>query len=146
APLATLDAAHASKAIKLRDVVEWLDEEPRISDARLAERLGFERLRVIRELIGRHRAELLSYGVLATEENSPKVGLKPQPPYATAVRAESTPKAWVSDAEFIEPRRQGRRKPGPVSGYYLNEGQALVLCALSRTPAAAAIRRELITV
>lgn len=34
----------------------------------------------------------------------------------------------------------------PGKTYYLNEGQALVLCALSRTPVAAAIRREIITV
>lgn len=34
----------------------------------------------------------------------------------------------------------------PPTAYYLNEGQALTLCALSRTPAAARIRHALISV
>lgn len=36
--------------------------------------------------------------------------------------------------------------PPARDGYYLNEGQTLVLCALSRAPAAAAVRRTLIEV
>ncbi len=38
----------------------------------------------------------------------------------------------------------GRGRPGKA--YYLNEGQALVLCALSRTPKAAQVRKALIDV
>ena len=34
----------------------------------------------------------------------------------------------------------------PGKEYWLNEGQALVLCALSRTPQAAAVRKQIITV
>lgn len=34
----------------------------------------------------------------------------------------------------------------PSTAYYLNEGQALTVCALSRTPTAAMVRRGLITV
>ncbi|WP_454016984.1 hypothetical protein [Azospirillum sp. Marseille-Q6669] len=36
------------------------------------------------------------------------------------------------------------RRPGKA--YYLNEGQALVICALSRTPQAALVRRQIIEV
>ena len=44
-----------------------------------------------------------------------------------------------------------RENPGPLGGrpgraYYLNEGQALVLCALSRTAKAAEVRKALIDV
>ncbi|AWJ82708.1 hypothetical protein TSH58p_03750 [Azospirillum sp. TSH58] len=38
----------------------------------------------------------------------------------------------------------GRGRPGKA--YYLNEGQALVICALSRTPQAALVRRQIIEV
>jgi hypothetical protein len=40
----------------------------------------------------------------------------------------------------------GRRGGRPTKEYWLNEGQALLICALARTTAAARIRRELITV
>jgi hypothetical protein len=40
------------------------DAEPRVRDIRLAERLGFERPRKIRELIERNFAELETYGLL----------------------------------------------------------------------------------
>ncbi|MFG1461741.1 hypothetical protein V5F77_02495 [Xanthobacter sp. DSM 24535] len=41
-----------------------------------------------------------------------------------------------------EKRTRGR----PGAGWLLNEGQALVICALSRTPVAAAVRQELVRV
>lgn len=41
------------------------------------------------------------------------------------------------------PGKQGGR---PGKAYYLNEGQALVICALSRTPKAAEVRKALIDV
>lgn len=41
------------------------------------------------------------------------------------------------------PGKQGGR---PGKAYYLNEGQALVICALSRTPVAARIRKALVDV
>jgi hypothetical protein len=88
-----------------------LDSEPRILDIELAERLEFERPRVVRELIARNRDELETYGGL---------------PCHTA-----------------NPGNQGGR---PGKAYYLNEGQALVICALSRTEKAAAVRKMLIDV
>lgn len=88
-----------------------LDNEPRILDVELAERLEFERPRVVRELIARNRDELEAYGGL---------------PCHTA-----------------NPGNQGGR---PGKAYYLNEGQALVICALSRTEKAAAVRKMLIDV
>jgi hypothetical protein len=88
-----------------------IDNEPRILDVDLAERLAFERPRVIRELIARNRDELEAFGSL---------------PCRTA-----------------NPTAQGGR---PGNAYYLNEGQALVICALSRTEKAAQVRKLLIDV
>lgn len=45
-------------------------------------------------------------------------------------------------AENADPIGRGR----PGKEYWLNEGQALVICALSRTPKAAAIRKQIIDV
>ncbi|RIW07767.1 hypothetical protein D2T81_02705 [Azospirillum brasilense] len=45
-------------------------------------------------------------------------------------------------AENTDPKGRGR----PGKAYYLNEGQALVICALSRTPQAALVRRQIIEV
>lgn len=45
--------------------------------------------------------------------------------------------------ETANPGIQGGR---PGSAYYLNEGQALVICALSRTPKAAQVRKQIIDV
>ncbi len=87
------------------------DGEPRVLDLTIAERLGFDRSRKIRDLIERNRAELETYG-----EVRPTVG-------------------QTSEA--------GGR---PGKAYYLNEGQALVICALSRTPQAALVRRQIIEV
>ena len=53
--------------LSLSDIVpDGEDGELRLSDLRLGERLGFERPRVIRELISRNETELRSYGALAT--------------------------------------------------------------------------------
>lgn len=41
-------------------------------------------------------------------------------------------------------RANSGQRGRPSSAYYLNEGQALVLCALSRTPKAAEVRKALI--
>jgi len=91
--------------------IALFDGEPRIRDIDLAEGLGFERPRKIRDMIARNTAELLAYGGL------PRRG--------------------------ASPGRQGGR---PSSAYYLNEGQALVICALSRTDRAAEIRKAIIDV
>lgn len=41
-----------------------VNEEPRVLDTDLAERLGFERPRKVRELIDANREEIESYGIL----------------------------------------------------------------------------------
>ena len=101
------------RPIELRDLVQWLDDEPRIHEDRLAERLGYHRQQM-RALILRTRDELVTHGVLVTQQNSP-----------CRTRQESRP--------GTQPDR-----------YYLNEGQALVLCVLARLRDAATVRRELV--
>jgi len=91
--------------------IEIISGEPRIEDLRLAELLGFDRPRVVRELIARNLPELQSFGGLPCRTANP-----------------------------------GPRGGRPSAAYHLNEGQALVICALSRTPAAAKVRRALIEV
>lgn len=98
--------------LALRDVV-MVDGEPRIKDLILAERLGFDRPRVIRELIDRNKQELEGYGTLA--------------PCRTASIS-------------------GKGRVQEVVEYFLNEGQALLICMFSRTARAAAVRREVIRV
>lgn len=44
------------------------------------------------------------------------------------------------------PVRRGQSRGQAFTAYYLNEGQALVICALSRTPKAAQVRKLLIDV
>lgn len=48
----------------------------------------------------------------------------------------------VTVTQNTDPKGRGR----PGQEYWLNEGQALVICALSRTPVAASIRRQVIQV
>ena len=85
-----------------------LDGEPRIRDLELANRLGFTDPHKIRALIGRNKAELETYGGVS----------------ATVAETPETP---------ASPDAGGR----PGREYWLNEGQALVICALSRKRAAA---------
>jgi hypothetical protein len=116
-----------TRELTVRDI-DALPAEPRIRDVVVAERLGFERPRKIRELIERNREELESYGPLA-----PRRGAK-----------------LPSDGEVS---RHGGAKPlegssggRPEEGCLLNEEQALLVCMFSRTPQAAAVRREVIQV
>src|SRR5215472_18023772 len=53
------------------------DKEPRIADRKLAEALGFERPRVIRELIHRSRRELERHGI--TPHRTAKSGMPGRP-------------------------------------------------------------------
>lgn len=85
-----------------------IEDEPRILDTDLAERLGFKRHYDIRETIARNLVELETYGAL--------------------------------------PVRHGQSRGQKFKAYYLNEGQALVICALSRTAKAAQVRKALIDV
>jgi len=95
-----------------------INNEPRIRDIDLAERLGFERSRAIRHLITRHRAEIDTYGTL---------------PY-------SRDDAEVSPQVVAKPNKGGR----PIVCYWLNEGQALLLCMFSQTARAAQVRKLVI--
>ncbi|MGA1831631.1 hypothetical protein [Rhizobium wenxiniae] len=88
-----------------------MEDEPRIRDTDLAERLGFAAPRQVRELIERNRDELEAYGSLSYRTTNP-----------------------------------GKLGGRPGKAYYLNEGQALVICALSRTHKAAQVRKMLIDV
>lgn len=95
------------------------DGEPRVRDVDLAERLGYERPRKVRALIERHAAELRRYGALSMRpvvERIEKTG---------AIRG-------IEEREVME--------------YWLNEGQAIDLCALSRTDLAIDVREEVIRV
>lgn len=96
--------------ISVNQLVE-IENEPRIRDVDLAERLGFKRNLDIREIIARNRDELETYGSFPCRTENPGI--------------------------------QGGR---PGKAYYLNEGQALVICALSRTDKAAQVRKLLIDV
>ncbi|AWJ82666.1 hypothetical protein TSH58p_17675 [Azospirillum sp. TSH58] len=104
------------------------DGEPRVSDLVLAERLGFDKPHNIRKLIERNRAELETYGALVEATGV----------FSTVEKTSGE----VSDRQSETPNRGGR----PGKAYYLNEGQALVICALSRTPQAALVRRQIIEV
>lgn len=88
-----------------------IDDEPRIRDLDLADRLGMADPHKIRTLIVSNIDELEMHGEVS------------------ARRAETS-------------ARGGR----PGKAYYLNEDQALVICALSRTPKAAQIRKLIIDV
>ncbi|MBB4284508.1 hypothetical protein [Roseospira goensis] len=95
------------------DDLSVMENEPRIHDLRLAERLGFRRPRKIRELIQRNLSEFHRYGDLA-------------PHRGAQLR-------WNGGTHEIDE-------------YFLNEGQALLLCMFARTDRAADVREEVITV
>lgn len=103
-------------------------DEPRILDLSLAGRLGFVQPRDIRKIIERNKAELEGYGNL----------------WHGATNSKEVRKQRLARI----PRHRGAvSRRGPAGReYHLNEGQALLICALARTSMAARIRRELITV
>ena len=59
---ATRPGSRALNALTLTPV----DGEPRVFDLTLAERLGFERPRKIRDLIKRNQSKLQRFGIIAT--------------------------------------------------------------------------------
>lgn len=114
--------------IETSTLVEF-EDEPRILDVVLAERLGFALPRHVRELIDRNRDELETYGILSCRTTNSKI------------------EPYQEDTGFRMPSGNSARGRGrPAKAYYLNEGQALVICALSRTPKAAQVRKLLIDV
>jgi len=93
------------------------DGEPRVRDVDLAERLGYERPRDVRQLVARNRGELERYGAICERG---------------AVQRSQTPTGGAREVEVTE--------------CWLNEGQALLVCTLSRTDRAADVREEVIRV
>lgn len=63
-----------SLSLSLSDLNVTINHEPRLHDIRVAERLGFERPRAIRQLIERNRCELETYGSLAPQRVALKTG------------------------------------------------------------------------
>lgn len=112
--------------------------EPRVHDLTLGQSLGFGRPRRVREIIERHRGELQRYGTIAPHiaaqfEVSPRSGAE--------FRDTASRKSGVlhqTDAK--------RRRGAPTKGFYLNEGQALLVCMFSETDKAADVREQLIRV
>jgi hypothetical protein len=105
-------------ALAITDLHE-LDGEARVRDLDLAERLGYERPRKLRDLIRRNEVELARYGVVPTIREvrgvSPRVGAKPA----------------------------GGR---PTECFLLNEPQALLVVMRADTAAAADVRQQVIEV
>lgn len=58
----------------------------------------------------------------------------------------NVPELWQHGGLHFARANPGARGGRPSKAYYLNEGQSLVLCALSRTPKAAQVRKALIDV
>ncbi len=106
---------HAFDPSALRE----FDGDPRIRDIDLAKRLGMADLHKIRALIRKNEVELKEYGPISARQ------------------------AEISnEVSSASEGSRGRGRPG--RDFWLNEGQALVLCALSRTVRAAEVRRALI--
>ncbi len=103
--------------------------EPCVSDRKLSDALGFERPTRVRELVARHRDEMVSHGDVFHRS------LRRNPTNLSA--SDGLPQA---DAK---PSSRGGR---PVVEYYLNEAQALLVCMFARTEKAAAIRKQVIAV
>jgi hypothetical protein len=108
--------------LAIRDIDGWQvdttqSEEPRVRDVELAERLGISQARDIRKLIERNREELEGYGEICMR--------------ATVTRIEK-PSRGVEERVVTE--------------FWLNEGQALCLGAMSRAQRAPEVRRQLIAV
>lgn len=61
---------HTRRSFTVADLNTELDDEPRILDVMLGERLGFSRPRAIRQIIERNTAELSGYGVSATRRGA----------------------------------------------------------------------------
>lgn len=98
-----MNAEHSAPAIVTEVALQNMDGEPCVRDLDIAERLGFRRPRVIRELIERNRTEIESHGSLAVrhgksrgqefteyhlnEEQALLVSVLSNAPNAAAVRA-----------------------------------------------------------
>ncbi|ALL14296.1 hypothetical protein [Caulobacter henricii] len=115
-------------AITVSDLT-LMANEPCVSDRKLSDALGFERPTRVRELVARHRDEMVSHGDVFHRS------LRRNPTNLSA--SDGLPQA---DAK---PSSRGGR---PVVEYYLNEAQALLVCMFARTEKAAAVRKQVIEV
>ncbi|WP_413206740.1 hypothetical protein [Rhodospirillum sp. A1_3_36] len=100
-----------SSPLNAQDLI--VDQDPRIKDVRIGERLGMAQPLDIRRTIVKNTEELGRYGPIRAVCEKVSLG-------SGAVRE--------------------------VTAYYLNEGQTLLLCMLSRTARAADVRQEVIEV
>lgn len=107
--------------------------EPRVFDLHLAAVLGMANLYMIRRTIEHNRTELEMHGAISVSDTKTSG--------TVFFRGEKT--SGTVSARGAETSDKGGR---PGKAYYLNEGQALVLCALSKTPRAAEIRKLIIDV
>lgn len=71
--------------LSIQDLNTTVNHEPRVQDITIAERLGYERPRVIRELIARNKEELERYGEFAVRYGEPTTD-KETPPHGGAAR------------------------------------------------------------
>lgn len=109
--------------LSISDINTTVNHVPRIHDLRLAELLGFENVYNIRRLISNHRKTLEKFGELVFSA------------------AEKTLKNVVRPT--VGQTSKGGR---PGKEYWLNEEQALFLCAKSETPNAIQITIEMVRV
>lgn len=108
--------------------------EPRVLDLRLAEALGYERPRKIRDIIKSNIDELARHGEM--------VALVGGVDAATSGGIEGLPRSGASLPRSGANPNGGR----PATEYLLTEGQALVVCLLARTERAADVRYQVISV
>lgn len=127
--------------------LQVIDDEPRIKDIVLGERLGFERPRKVREIIERNIKELQAF------ERAPHGGAthdRRAHLQSANEKAGSCPLQMdtekVCTLSFVTTTEKVGCVMRPVKTYYLNEAQALLLCMFSRTAKAAQVRKELIDV
>lgn len=92
------------------------DDEPRIRDLDVAEKLGFSRSRDFRKLVKNNLTELSRYG---------------------EIRATVTRNGKINELTGAGPG-------APATVYMLNEQQALLMCMFSNTPKAADVREAVI--
>ncbi|MCF4098201.1 Rha family transcriptional regulator [Maritalea mediterranea] len=107
-----------SPMIRIEDIdIEVDDSSPRIEDLNLAEALGFERERDIRRLIRGHMSELKKFGKVVCTSSARKSAQTPD-------------------------SKGGR----PARTYFLNEKQALYVCAKSNAVNAVDVTIEMVEV
>lgn len=116
-------------ALRPADLREF-EGEARVEDLRLGEVLGYENPKRVRDVIRRHRDELLRHGVLTQVASKPRAstGGRSGPVFATVAKT---------------PGKTGGR---PERFFVLNEAQAVLVTMFSRTERAADVRTQIVQV